>query len=259
MSYSEFIRVLLVGNDPQARQRLREGILPQPEMKIVGECTNGIGVVTLIKEQPVDLMVLDIEMPEANGFAALEIIPQEQLPYVIFVTTHERYAVRAFEFNAVDFLLKPFDCDRFAKALMRARKQILHEGSQSLDRQMFFILRALKARPEYAERFIVKSNGHMFFIKTDDIHWIEAEGNYVRLHSGKESHLLRETISALESQLDPKKFMRVHRSTIVNLDCVKELQSWFHGDYRIIMRGGKELMLSRSYRDRLSGLFGREL
>ncbi len=259
MSYSEFIRVLLVSNDLAARQRLRKLMDTQPEMKIIGECTNGIGVVTLIKEQPIDLMVLDIEMPEANGFAALEIIPQEQLPYVIFITTHERYAVRAFEFNAVDFLLKPFDSGRFEKALARARKQILHEGSHTLDRQMFFILRAIKARPEYAERFIVKTNGHMFFIKTDDIDWIEAEGNYVRLHSGKESHLLRETISALESQLDPKKFMRVHRSTIVNLDRVKELQSWFHGDYRILMRSGKELMLSRSYRDRLSGLFGREL
>jgi two-component system, LytTR family, response regulator len=259
MSYSEFIRVLIVGNDPPARQKLREVIQTQPEMKAVGECANGIEVLTLIKEQPVDLMVLDIEMPEANGFAALEIIPQEQLPAVIFITTHERYALRAFDFNAVDFLLKPFDRERFEKALLRARKQLLHESSHILDRQMFFILRALKARPEYAERFIVKSNGHMFFIRTDDIDWIEAEGNYVSLHSGKESHLLRETISALESQLDPKKFMRVHRSTIVNLDRVKELQSWFHGDYRIIMRNGKELMLSRSYRDRLNGLFGREL
>lgn len=259
MSYSEFIRVLLVSDESAERQKLREVIQTQPEMKIVAECANGIEVVTLMKEQPVDLMILDIEMPEVNGFAALEIIPPEQLPYVIFITTNERFAIRAFEFNAVDFVLKPFARERFVKALLRARKQFLNDSNHILDRQMFFILRALKARPEYAERFIVKTNGHMFFIRTDDIDWIEAEGNYVSLHSGKESHLLRETISALEAQLDPKKFLRVHRSTIVNLDRVKELQSWFHGDYRIIMRNGKELMLSRSYRDRLNGLFGREL
>jgi two-component system LytT family response regulator len=259
MSYSEFIRVLLVGDEAATRQTLREIIQTLPEMKIVGECANGIEVVTLIKEQPVDLIILDVEMPEANGFAALEIIPAEQLPLVIFITTHERYAVRAFDFNAIDFVLKPFNRERFEKALLRARKQLLHESSQTLDRQMFFILRAIKAKTDYAERFIVKTNGHMFFIKTEDIDWIEAEGNYVSLHSGKEAHLLRDTISALESQLDPKKFLRVHRSTIINLDRVKELQSWFHGDYRIIMQTGKELMLSRSYRDRLSGLFGREL
>lgn len=259
MSYSGLIRVLLVGDDQAMRQTLREVIETQPEMKIVRECSNGIEVVTFIKEQPVDLMILDVEMPEANGFAALEIIPAEQLPLVIFVTTNERYAVRAFEFNAVDFVLKPFDRERFEKALWRTRKHLLHESNRALDQQMSFILRAINARADYAERFIVKSNGHMFFIKTEDIDWIEAEGNYVSLHSGKESHLLRDTISALESQLDPKKFLRVHRSTIVNLDCVKELQSWFHGDYRIIMRTGKELMLSRNYRDRLSGLFGKEL
>jgi two-component system, LytTR family, response regulator len=259
MSYSESIRVLLVADEALARQNLREVIETQPEMKIVGECVNGIELVTLIKEQPVDLLILDVEMPEANGLAALEIIPAEQLPLVIFITSNERYAVRAFDFNAVDFVLKPFERERFEKALLRARKQLLNDSSQILERQMFFILRAIKAKSEYAERFIVKSNGHMFFIKTDDIDWIEAEGNYVSLHSGKDSHLLRDTISALESQLDPKKFMRVHRSTIVNLDCVKELQSWFHGDYRIILRNGKELMLSRSYRDRLSGLFGKEL
>jgi two-component system LytT family response regulator len=259
MSYAEFIRVLIVSNESATRQYLREVIQTRPEMKIIAECANGIEVLQLIKEHLIDLMILDIEMPEANGFAALEIIPAEKLPCVIFITSHERFALRAFEFNAVDYLLKPLNAERFEKALTRARKQILNDSHHLLDKQIFFILKAIKNRPEYNERFIVKNNGHMVFIKTEEIDWVEAEGNYVRLHSGKEAHLLRETISALESQLDPKRFLRVHRSTIVNVDRIKELQSWFHGDYRIILRNGKELMLSRSYRDRLNGLFGREL
>jgi two-component system LytT family response regulator len=259
MSRAEMIRVLLFADHSAALDCLREVLQTYPEITIVGACASGIEAINFVKQQAIDLIILDVEAEDSEGLAALEILSAGQLPQVIFVTSNELFAVRAFEFNTVDYLLKPLDRERFDKALTRARKQLLDASSNRLRQQIYAILKTLDHKPDYAERFLIKNNGHILFIKTDNIDWIEAEGNYVRLHSGKEAHLLRDTISALEGQLDPKKFLRVHRSTIVNLDRVKEMHSWFHGDYRIIMQCGAELMLSRNYRDRLNGLFGREL
>jgi two-component system, LytTR family, response regulator len=259
MSQTEVIRVLLFADHGSSLKSLRQLLQTHPEITVTGECASGVDAINFVKQHAVDLMILDVEMPESEGFAALEILSAGQLPQVIFITNNELFAVRAFEFNTVDYLLKPFDRERFEKALLRARKQLLEENSNHLRQQICSILKTLDYKPDYAERFLIKNNGHILFIKTEDIDWIEAEGNYVRLHSGTQRHLLRDTISALEGQLDPKKFLRVHRSTIVNLDRVKEMHSWFHGDYRIIMQCGAELMLSRSYRDRLNGLFGKEL
>jgi two-component system LytT family response regulator len=259
MSHAEVIRVLLFADQCSSLAPLRKLLEEHSEMTLVGGCADGIEAINLAKQQAIDLMILDVESPESEGFAALEILSAGQLPYAIFITSNERLAVRAFEFNTVDYLLKPFDSERFDKALQRARKQLLDESSNRLRQQIYAVLKTLNPQHEYAERFLIKNNGHILFVKSDDIDWIEAEGNYVRLHSGKESHMLRDTISALEGQLDPKKFLRVHRSTIINLDRVKEMHSWFHGDYRIIMQCGAQLMLSRNYRDRLNGLFGKEL
>ncbi|MBI3653921.1 MAG: response regulator transcription factor [Acidobacteria bacterium] len=259
MSQREAIRVLLFADQALSLPSLRESFKAHSEMKIMGECASGIEAVHAVRQQAIELMILDIESADSQGFAALEILSAEGSPYAIFVTHNEGFAARAFEFNTVDYLLKPFAPERFDKALLRVRKQLLDDSSHCLRQQLLGILQTLNGKPEYAERFLIKNNGHILFVKTAELDWIEAEGNYVRLHCGKQAHLLRDTISALEAQLDPKKFLRVHRSTIVNLDRVKEMHSWFHGDYRIIMQCGAELMLSRRYRDRLSGLFGREL
>jgi two-component system LytT family response regulator len=180
------------------------------------------------------------------------------MPAVIFVTAYDQYAVRAFEIYALDYLLKPFDRERFEKSLRRAKEQLLNSGD-SMNERILSALEQIKTRPVHLERLVIKMNGHVFFIKAGEIDWLEAEGNYVRLHAGKESYLLRDTISALEAQLDPKQFLRVHRSAIVNIDRIQELQPWFHGEYRIILREGVQLTLSRSYREKLHELLGRPL
>ena len=195
-------------------------------------------------------------MPGIDGFGVLEALPPERIPTIIFVTAYDQYAVRAFEVFALDYLLKPFDQERFDKALARVKHQLSIQRTDALNERILNALEEIKTRPVHLERLVIKMNGHVFFIKAEEIDWLEAEGNYVRLHAGKESYLLRDTISALESQLDPKKFIRVHRSAIVNIDRITELQPWFHGDYVVILRDGRQLTLSRGYRQKLQELFG---
>jgi two-component system LytT family response regulator len=250
---------LIVDDEPLARERIRDLLDTDPQIEIVGECSNGTDAIAAVESLSPDLLLLDIEMPEKDGFAVLEAIPPEEMPVVIFVTAYDQYAVRAFEVYALDYLLKPFDRERFERALARAKAQLLGEKTGEVSRQILAALEEIKNRTVYLERLVIKANGHVFFLKAEEIDWVEAEGNYVRLHTSKESYLLRDTISALESQLDPRKFLRVHRSAIVNIDRVQEMQPWFHGEYRIILHGGAQLTLSRSYRDKLHELLGRPL
>jgi two-component system, LytTR family, response regulator len=259
MSESARIRVLIVDDEPLARERIRDLLTSDPQIEIVGECSDGREAVAAVAELSPDLLLLDIEMPEQDGFSVLQSIPPEQMPAVIFVTAYDQYAVRAFEVYALDYLLKPFDRERFERALERAKAQVLDGVGGGVNRRILAALEEIKTRPVHLERLVIKTNGHVFFLKSDEIDWIEAEGNYVRLHTAKESYLLRDTISALESQLDPRKFLRVHRSAIVNIDRVQEMQPWFHGEYRIILQGGAQLTLSRSYREKLHELLGRPL
>ena len=259
MSESARIRVLIVDDEPLARERISDLLANDPQIDIVGECSNGREAISAIKKFSPDLLLLDIEMPEKDGFAVLEAIPSEAMPAVIFITAYDQYAVRAFEVYALDYLLKPFDRERFERALERAKTQVFGERNGDVSLRILAALDEIKTRQVYLERLVIKTNGHVFFLKTDEIDWIEAEGNYVRLHTSKESYLLRDTISALEAQLDPKTFLRVHRSAIVNIDRVQEMQPWFHGEYRIILRGGAQLTLSRSYREKLHELLGRPL
>lgn len=259
MSDVQALRVLIVDDELLARERVRDLLARHGDIQIVGECANGYEAAAILECARTDLMFLDVQMPEADGFAAIESVRPDRLPYVIFITAFDQYAVRAFEINALDYLLKPFDRERFDHALERARGAINMRKDESLRHKIIQVLECVKPPNAHIERLIVKNNGHIAFVKTEEIDWIESEGNYVRLHTGKESHLLRETITALENCLDPKRFLRVHRSTIVNVDRVKELQSWFHGEYKIIMRDGAELMLSRNYRDRLIEFVGRNL
>ena len=259
MSESARIRVLIVDDEPLARERIREILEQHPEIEVVGECTNGREAIEAVNESPPDLIFLDIQMPETDGFAVIEAIPPDRMPCVIFVTAYDQYAVRAFDVLALDYLLKPFDRERFEKALNRAKKQIMSQQGSNLGERILRALEEIKTRPVYLERLVIKTSGHIFFLKTEEVDYFEAEGNYVRLHSGKESYLLRDTISAIESQVDPKKFLRIHRSTIVNIDRIQELQPWFHGEYRVILSSGAELTLSRTYREKLHELLGRTL
>src|SRR5262249_20661314 len=204
-----------------------------------------------------DLLFLDVQMPELDGFGVLEAVGAEHAPVIIFVTAYDQYALRAFEVHALDYLLKPFDRERFEKALQRAKRQIARERGGAVNQELFALLADLKARPKSLERLVIKSGGRVFFLRADEIDWVESAANYVKLHVGRESHLLRETINGLASKLDPDKFLRIHRSIIINLERVKELQPWFHGDYVVILQDDTQLTSSRNYREQLRKLLGK--
>ncbi len=253
------MRMLIVDDEPLAREKIRDLVKLDPELEIAGECTNGLEALAAIQELRPDLLLLDVQMPEVGGFTVLEALKDEVMPLVIFVTAYDQYAVRAFEFHALDYLLKPFDRERFEAAIGRAKAHVRREQNGSLDQRILALLEQLKAETKYIERLVVKAGGRVFFLETKEIDWIEAEGNYVNIHTPKKSFLLRETISNLEAQLDPKHFVRIHRSSIVRIDRIQELQTWSHGEYRVILYGGTELTLSRNYRDNLQSLLGNNL
>jgi two-component system LytT family response regulator len=251
------IRVLIVDDEPLAREVLREMLQTDPDVDIVGECANGREAVEAIKELSPDLLFLDIQMPEMGGFEVLNALSEGQTPHLVFVTAYDQYAVRAFEVHALDYILKPFDRERFEASWHRAKAQLQRERNGGVEQKILSLLEDLKAGTKYLERLVIKSSGRIYFLETNEIDWIQAEGNYVSVHTGKKSHLLRETISSLENQLDPKKFLRIHRSAIVRIDRIKELQPWFHGEYHIILHDGTQLTLSRNYRDRLQEALGK--
>jgi two-component system, LytTR family, response regulator len=196
-------------------------------------------------------------MPGIDGLAVSETFDGKGSPMVIFVTAFEQYAVRAFDVQAVDYLLKPFDRARFTQALLRAKERLREKRRDDVNLQILGLLSEIKDKPQYLDRLVIKNNDRVFVLKTDEIDWIEAEGNYVRIHFGKQSSLLRETLTRLTAQLDPRKFPRIHRSRLVNIDRIQELQPWSHRDWRIILRNGAELRLSRNYRDQLHRLLGK--
>ncbi len=256
MIESPLIRVLLVDDESLAREMLREMLQDDPQVTIVGESCNGREALEAVRSHSPDLIFLDVQMPELGGFEVLEALGRE-IPRVIFVTAYDQYAVRAFEVHALDYLLKPFDQERFDISWQRARAQILRDRNGGTDQRILALLEEMKAGNKYLERLVIKASGRIYFLETADIDWIEAEGNYVSVHCAKKSHLLRETISSLEAQLDPKKFLRIHRSSIVRIDRIQELQPWFHGEYRIILQNGTQLTLSRNYRDKLQEALGK--
>lgn len=251
------IRALIVDDEPLARERIRTLLKAEPDIEIAGECGDGRKAIAAIERQRPDLLFLDVQMPEPDAFGVLQAVSPERLPVVIFVTAYDRYALKAFEASALDYLLKPFDRERFTKALARARKEIERTRAGQMNKRLLALLELVPGAPKYAERLVVKSGGRISFLRADEIDWVEAQGNYLCLHGGRESHLLRETMNELEARLDPRKFVRIHRSTIVNLERIKELQPAFHGDYSVLLRSGARLTLSRTYRDRLQQRLGR--
>lgn len=250
------IRVVIVDDEPLGRTVIREMLRRDAEIEIVGECAAGREAIEALDGTRPDLVFLDVQMPEVDGFEVLSALDPGTLPMVVFVTAYDQYAVRAFDVHAVDYLLKPFDRERFERAVEHAKAQLKRERSGAVTERILALLEAQKARPRHLERVVIKSNGRVFFLKTDEIDWIGAEGNYVSLHVKKETYLLRETISGIEAQLDPAKFPRIHRSRIVNIDRIRELRPWSHGEYHVILHDGAQLTLSRGYRDRLQKLLG---
>ncbi len=239
------MRVLVVDDERIARSRLLALLAEEPDVEIVGECCNGKEAIEFLAASDVDVLFIDIQMPGADGFGVLHSLPQDRMPIVVFVTAYDKYALDAFEVRAFDYLLKPFDRERFRRTLALIRSELARPRTNG-------------TRKHRIDRIAVRNKGHVTFLRTDSIDWIEAADNYVCLHCGGATHVMRETMNALESHLDPAKFVRIHRSTMVNTDRIRELQPWFRGDYRVILHDGTALTLSRSYRqvveDRLLGV-----
>jgi len=252
------IRTLIVDDEPLARERIRHLLHKEPDIEVICECADGRDAVAAIGKYKPDLVFLDVQMPELDGFSVLDQLDRRALPAIVFVTAYDQFALRAFEVHALDYLLKPFDSGRFKKALERARERIQRQPSAELSRQVSEFLADLRPGPKQQNRLAIKSGGKVLFLKLDDIDWVEAADNYVNLHVGNESHLHRETMAALEARLPADKFMRISRSTMVNIERVKELQPMFHGEYTVILRNGTRLTLSRGYREKLNQLLGRE-
>jgi two-component system, LytTR family, response regulator len=250
------IRTLIVDDEPLSRQRLRDLLAGEPDFTLVGESGDGLHAVAALNEQPCDLVFLDVEMPGLDGLEVARRLGSGRGPAVIFVTAHDCYALPAFEVHAVDYLLKPFDRERFRQALVWARATIRRDQQGAPAELPPATLRELRGGRRPVDRLAVKETGRIYLLKTEDVDWVEAAGNYLRLHAGTATHLLRETMNSLEGRLDPERFWRIHRSTIVNVDRIRELQPVFHGDYAVILHDGTELTLSRTYRRNLPELSG---
>jgi two-component system LytT family response regulator len=251
------IRTVIADDEPLARERLRTLLAAEPDVELVAECGDGREAAETLARQGPDLLFLDVEMPELDGFGLLEALVPGQAPLVVFVTAYPHYAVRAFEAAAADYLLKPFDRERFARTMTRVRERLRSGGE--LPAELAALLRQLGSRPAGLGHIPVRAGQETVLVKVEHIDWIESAGNYVTLHVGPREHLLRETLSDLESRLSPHQFVRVHRSAIVNLDRIQSLTATPHGDHRVRLRDGRELTLSRTYRARLEQLLGRAL
>ena len=242
------IQTILVDDEPLAREKLRTFLEMEEDFAILAECRDGAEALVAIRREKPDLVFLDVQMPELDGFAVLERLEHHELPTVIFVTAYDQYALRAFDVHAVDYLLKPFDRERFRAALSRVREQ--HQLASARQK----LAQLLEERRRWTDRIEVKAEGRAVILRVAEIDWIDAAGNYVKLHAGSETYTLRETMSRLEKRLDPRQFIRIHRSTIVNVERIRELEQQYHGDYVVVLREGQRLTLSRSYRDKMQQL-----
>ncbi|WP_254614718.1 MULTISPECIES: LytTR family DNA-binding domain-containing protein [unclassified Myxococcus] len=255
----ERLRTLVVDDEPLARQSLRSLLAGDAGMEVVGECATGREAIKVLRQGPVDVLFLDIQMPGADGFEVLRAVGPGAAGAVVFVTAFDTYALQAFDVGAVHYLLKPFDDARFASVLARAKERVRGLRVQGMARQLGELYSAEEpvpaarpvASPTYLERLAVKEAGRVLLVPVEQIDWVEAEDCYVQVHVGSRSHLLRQSLRELEAQLDPRRFLRIHRSTLVNLERVRELQPLFHGEYWVQLHDGRRLKLSRSFRDRL--------
>lgn len=245
---------LIVDDEPLAREGLRMLLSADADFSRIDEAKNGREAVEVIRNTRPDVVFLDIQMPEVDGFAVVREIGAENMPAVVFVTAHDRYAIQAFEINAIDYLLKPVTAKRFRDALVRAKQRLQLEPRVESSQQILSLLETLAAPRRYVRRLAVRSAGKTIFIEVEEVDWVEAAENYVQLHAGRASHLLHVTMNTLEKSLDPELFVRVHRSVMVNVKRIKELQPAAHGEYAITLHTGVRLQSGRVYHERLKAL-----
>ena len=248
------IRACIVDDEPLARERIRSLLEQEPDISVVGEAAGGADAIELVRATRPDLLFLDVQMPGVDGFGVLQALDRDVPPTVVFVTAYDQYALQAFDVSAVDYLLKPFNAARFKKALQRARLDLQRSTRGPVDDRLLSLLEQFRPQPRANDRIVLKNAGRVSFLKVDEVDWIEAEGNYVRLHVGPHSHLIRETMKGISARLDPDRFIRIHRSTIVNADRIKELHPLFHGEYAVILRDGTRLTASRGPDNKLRRL-----
>ena len=250
------IRLLIVDDEAVARRRLRRLLGAEADVEIVGEAADGASALSMIEASRPDLVLLDVQMPELDGFEVVRRLQGGAAPSVVFVTAFDRYALQAFDVHAVDYLLKPFTRERFTVALERARDRLRSRGR---DAGLESLIADLRARPRYLSRLAVRAGGRIVLLDVAAIDWIQAADNYVALHAAGREYLLRESLTLLERQLDPSQFARIHRSTIVNVARVAELTAATHGDFDVRLRDGTRLVLSRTWRERIEQALGRPL
>jgi len=242
------LRALVVDDETLARQRIRHLLRRATDIDVAGECSNGLEAVKAIEDLKPDLVFLDIQMPELDGFGVVEAVGADCMPPTLFITAYDQHALRAFEVHALDYLLKPFSPERFHQALARARRWCSPQP-EGTGPDLDALLAGLRQERPWVDRLLVKQGDRHVLVRTSALQWVEAEDNYVRLHVEGTSHLLRQTMTGLLARLDPAQFRRIHRSAIVNLDCIREFQPWTGGDHLVIMRDGTKLTLSRTFRD----------
>jgi two-component system LytT family response regulator len=246
------LRVLIVDDEGVARRRIRRLLAAEADVTVVGECADGGSALTVIAKSKPDLAFLDVQMPELDGFGVVRSLTPGELPAIVFVTAYDRYALRAFDVQAIDYLLKPFTRERFRTALARARER-LHERGR--DDRLTRLIDHLGASQHYPTRVAVRTGDRFVVVDWSDVDWIEAADNYVTLHVGAREYLLRDTLASVERQLDPERFMRIHRSVIVQLDRIAELHPATHGDVDVVLRDGARLTLTRTWRDAVQRRF----
>jgi two-component system LytT family response regulator len=245
------IRTLIVDDEPLAREWVRNGLQDEADIEIIGECGDGFEAAKAISDQKPDLVLLDVQMPGLDGFGVLASVDAADLPAVIFVTAFDRYALKAFEAHAVDYLMKPFSGERLHEAVERARGEIDRSASKELKVALHSLLEDIQRERTYPEWLLIKKDERSVFLRVADIDWIESSRNNVRLHVGKEVYVFHETTTGIEARLDPKHFFRIHRSTIVHIERIREMHPWFNGDYAVTLKDGTRLTLSSTYRERL--------
>ncbi len=258
MAIPASIRSLIVDDEPHARSRLHQLLKQEHDFQVIGECTNGEQAVECIIRDKPDLVFLDMQMPKLNGLEVCARVLAAEIPppLVVFVTAYDEYALKAFEVHAVDYLLKPFDLQRFKKTLAHVQETLRRSQPGAAVSPLPKLLETLRPETRKLERLVFKQSGKIILVRTETIDWLEADGNYVRIHAQGEAHYVRETLAGLEAQLAPQQFARISRSTLVNLEKIKELQPMFYGDYAVMLHNGSKLTLSRHYRTRLDFLLG---
>ncbi|HRH46232.1 MAG TPA: LytTR family transcriptional regulator DNA-binding domain-containing protein [Pyrinomonadaceae bacterium] len=251
------IKVLVIDDESLARDLIIELLKDFDGFQVIGECSDGLEAVKNIEKLRPDLIFLDVQMPILNGLDVLEKIREDFLPQIIFVTAFDNYAIRAFDFHAIDYLLKPFSRQRFHQAVLHAKAQITQQNSVETKQQFSALIENHKNKPSHLQRIFVKDNGKIILLEPETVDWIEADDKYLHLHTAQKTYLIRQTLNSIEAELDPNIFLRIHRSTIVNLTRVKEIHPIFNGEYILILQNGAKITLSRNYKNRFFERFGK--